>query len=179
MSYFVQRESNKTHEESIRQYKIQDQNAKTKISYVNGSVEAACALGLADGIVDLVESGETMRAAKLHPIATLMTTEAVFIQNPHKQNPLIETIKRRIEGVIVASRYVLVTYNIEREHLQKATKITPGKRAPTVSPHDNGGWVSVSSMVSKKDVVDIMDQLERIGADDILVTSIQNCRVMN
>ncbi len=167
------------HEEATKEYKIESELSKTKISYVNGSVEAACALGLADGIVDLVESGETMRAAKLHPIATLLTTQAVFIANPHKSNPLIATIKRRIQGVIVATRYVLVTYNIQREKLHDATIITPGKRAPTVAPHDNGDWVSVSSMVSKKDVVEIMDKLEAIGADDILVTSIQNCRVVN
>jgi ATP phosphoribosyltransferase len=118
-----------------------------------------------------------MRAAKLHPIATLLETQAVFIKNPHKENSLIDTIKRRIEGVIVASRYVLVTYNIERRNLAAAAKITPGKRAPTISAHDGGDWVSVSSMVSKKGVADIMDQLADVGADDILVTTIHNCRV--
>jgi ATP phosphoribosyltransferase len=95
---------------------------KTTISYVNGSVEAACALGLADGIVDLVESGATMRAAKLMPIATLLTSEAVLICNPkkHASNPLIEKIKKRIQGVIAAQRFVLVTYNITRDQLTKA-----------------------------------------------------------
>jgi ATP phosphoribosyltransferase len=92
---------------------------------VNGSVEAACALGLADGIVDLVESGSTMRAAKLMPIATLLTSEAVLICNSqkHSTNPLIEKIKKRIEGVIAAQRYVLVTFNIQRVNLSKVSII--------------------------------------------------------
>ncbi|KAJ3040243.1 ATP phosphoribosyltransferase (ATP-PRTase) (ATP-PRT) [Rhizophlyctis rosea] len=154
---------------------------QTTINYVSGSVEAACALGLADAIVDLVESGETMRAAKLHPITTVLTTEAVLICNPakHNTNPLIEMIKRRIEGVIAAQRYVLCNYNIPREKLKEAVAITPGKKAPTVSPLEDNDWVAVSSMVNKKEVADIMDKLEKVGAIDVLVFAIQNCRVGN
>jgi ATP phosphoribosyltransferase len=152
---------------------------KTKISSVSGSVEAACALGLADAIVDLVESGETMHAAKLHAIDTVLTTQAVLICNPSKleKNPLIQKIVRRIEGVIVAQRFLLCTYNVQRQKLPAAIKITPGKKAPTISPLEDDLWVSVSSMVSKADVVNIMDQLEEIGAQDILITEIKNARM--
>jgi ATP phosphoribosyltransferase len=106
---------------------------ETKVTYVGGSVEAACALGLSDAIVDLVESGETMRAAKLMKIETLLSSQAVLISNAqkHTSNPLIETIKRRIEGVIVAQKYVICTYNILRSSLDKAKETTPGKKAPT------------------------------------------------
>jgi len=87
---------------------------RTKIEYVGGSVEAACALGLADGIVDLVESGDTMRAAGLHAIATVLETEAVLIKSsvPKHQylTPLIERITKRIEGVVAASRYAVCQY---------------------------------------------------------------------
>ncbi|KAI8909954.1 hypothetical protein DFJ77DRAFT_112113 [Powellomyces hirtus] len=152
---------------------------KTTIHLANGSVEAACALGLADGIVDLVESGETMREAKLHAISNLMTSQAVLICNSKKRhtNPLIETFKRRIEGVIAAQKYVLCNYNISRASLAEAIKITPGKKAPTVSPLEDGDWVAVSSMVQKSSIADIMDQLEAVGATDILVFQIHNCRV--
>ncbi|KAJ2995192.1 ATP phosphoribosyltransferase (ATP-PRTase) (ATP-PRT) [Globomyces sp. JEL0801] len=152
---------------------------KTSVNYVGGSVEAACALGLADAIVDLVESGETMRAAKLTPIATLLTSQASLICNvqKHNTNPLIETIRRRIQGVITAQKFVLVTYNIQRAQLSKAVKITPGKKAPTVSPLEDDLWVSVSSMILRKDCASIMDQLSDIGAQDILVMSLENCRV--
>ncbi|TPX30490.1 ATP phosphoribosyltransferase [Synchytrium microbalum] len=152
---------------------------KTRINYVSGSVEAACGLGLADGIVDLVESGETMRAANLHAIHVLCTSEAVLICNRAKRhtNALISRIARRIEGVITAQRYALITYNVSRASLPAAVQITPGKKAPTISPLEDNNWVAVSSMVMKNKVSDIMDELESVGASDILVTNINNCRV--
>ncbi|CAO3597815.1 unnamed protein product [Absidia cylindrospora] len=152
---------------------------KTTINYVSGSVEAACALGLADGIIDLVESGETMRAAGLHDIHTLMTTESVLIANKNSQHQdLITKLTSRIRGVITASKYVLCTFNVERQHLPEAVKITPGRQGPTISSLDSHeGWVSVSAMIEKKRKGDIMDALSDVGATDILVMGFTNCRV--
>ena len=120
-----------------------------------------------------------MRAAKLHPIGTLLKSEAVLICNPkkHLTNPLIETIRRRIQGVIAAQRYVYINYNIARSALPNATKVTPGKKAPTISPLEKEDWVAVSAMVLKAQVAEIMDQLTAFGAEDILVFAIHNCRV--
>ncbi|KAL7269466.1 ATP phosphoribosyltransferase (ATP-PRTase) (ATP-PRT) [Rhizina undulata] len=151
---------------------------RTKIKYVGGSVEAACALGVADGIVDLVESGETMKAAGLMPIATILETTAILIKSKHpSSNPaLITTIESRIRGVITAKKYVLCTYNIPRGVLAAVKKITPGKRAPTVTQLDEENWVAISVMVEKKDIATVMDHLEAAGAQDILVTAISNSR---
>ncbi|KAF8519701.1 HisG-domain-containing protein [Gautieria morchelliformis] len=154
---------------------------RTKIEYVGGSVEAACSLGLADGIVDLVESGETMRAAGLHAIGTLLETEAVLIRSTKPKHahlaPLIERITKRIAGVIASSKYVLCQYNIPRQVLASAMEITPGRRAPTLSPLDDENWVGVSSMVEKKKVADVMDRLVEVGAEDVLIIRLDNCRV--
>ncbi|PWN89512.1 HisG-domain-containing protein [Acaromyces ingoldii] len=154
---------------------------KTKIEYVGGSVEAACALGVADGIVDLVESGETMRACGLHAIDTLLSSQAVLIRptTPHKRSDtdLVNLIARRLQGVIAASKYVLVQYNTQKENLDKVLKITPGRRAATVSPLDDQGWNAVSSMVLRSDVANVMDALEAQGAHDILVVALANCRI--
>ncbi|CAO3638129.1 unnamed protein product [Cunninghamella echinulata] len=152
---------------------------KTTINYVSGSVEAACALGLADGIIDLVESGETMRAAGLHDIHTLMTTQSVLISNKNSTHKdLITKLASRIQGVITASKFVLCTYNIERKNLDSATQITPGRQGPTVSTLDSHeGWVSVSSMIEKKNTGEVMDALADVGATDILVMGFTNCRV--
>jgi len=154
---------------------------RTRIEYVGGSVEAACALGLADGIVDLVESGETMRAAGLHPISTILVSEAVLIRSAKvadaAHNGLIDRITSRIAGVIAAGKYVLCNYNIERTRLKDATAITPGRRAATVSPLDDEGWVAVSAMVERKKVAEVMDELQLIGACDILIIALDNCRV--
>jgi len=154
---------------------------KTKIEYVGGSVEAACALGLADGIVDLVESGDTMRAAGLHAIATLLDTEAVLIKSTVPKHPdlspLIDLVTSRIAGVIAAGKYVVCQYNISRDKLPAATLVTPGRRAPTISPLEEENWVGVSSMVEKKKIAGIMDDLVKIGAEDILIFNLDNCRV--
>ncbi|KAI5847512.1 hypothetical protein BZA05DRAFT_405075 [Tricharina praecox] len=149
----------------------------TKIKYVGGSVEAACALGVADGIVDLVESGETMKAAGLKPIATILETTAILIKSKHPSNPeLINTIESRIRGVITAKKYILCTYNVPRNLITEATIITPGKRAPSVTTLDEEGWVAVSAMVEKKNIATVMDKLEALGATDILVMPISNSR---
>ena len=157
-----------------------DPSLKTHIDYVGGSVEAACALGIADGIVDLVESGETMRACGLTAIATLMESQAVLIKSaqPHARSDtrLINLITNRIRGKIAAQRYVLCTYNVIKENLEQALKITPGRRAATVMPLEDEEWNAVSAMIIRSESATLMDQLEAAGATDILITTISNSR---
>ncbi|KAH8993058.1 hypothetical protein EDB86DRAFT_3078885 [Lactarius hatsudake] len=173
---------------------VENDDARTQIEYVGGSVEAACALGLADGIVDLVgasqvgtqsdrphtESGETMRAAGLRPIATLLQSEAVLIRSSTPKHahlaPLIDKITARIAGVIAAGKYVICQYNVRRATLSTATAITPGRRAPTISPLEDPEWVAVSSMVERFKMADAMDQLVSAGAEDILIFNLDNSR---
>lgn len=154
----------------------------TKIKYVGGSVEASCALGVGDAIVDLVESGETMRAAGLTDIATVLETSCYLIQARRTQQDkdraeLIEVIKSRIEGVLTAQRFVSCSYNTPDENLKELLKVTPGRRAPTISKLDDNGWVAVNAMIERKRKADIMDELKRKGASDIMVFEISNCRV--
>ncbi|KAI8923458.1 hypothetical protein BC831DRAFT_470986 [Entophlyctis helioformis] len=183
--YFSAREAGLDHDTTLEKLQNAPKDAvfatprTTSINYIGGSVETSCALGLADAIVDLVESGDTMRAAKLKPIATLWTSQAVLISNPKKQQnrELVEKIRRRIQGVIDAERYVLCNYNIRRTSLAAGVKITPGKKAPSVSPLEDADWVMVSSMVPKSQISDVMDQLLDIGAEDVLVFDIHNCQV--
>ncbi|KAJ3487620.1 hypothetical protein NLI96_g3387 [Meripilus lineatus] len=162
-------------------FQVKVDEERTKIEYVGGSVEAACALGLADGIVDLVESGDTMRAAGLHAIETLLETEAVLIKSSVQKHPalepLISLITSRIKGVVAAGRYVVCEYNIRRSSLAAATSVTPGRRAATVSPLLEEDWAAVSVMVEKRKVADVMDELVKIGAEDILIFNLDNCRV--
>ncbi|RAK99675.1 ATP phosphoribosyltransferase [Aspergillus ibericus CBS 121593] len=156
--------------------KSEKSELSTKIKYVGGSVEAACALGVADGIVDLVESGETMKAAGLKAIDTVVETVSVLVKSKNTQNPLVDLIASRIRGVITAQKYVLCQYNIPRAELATASNITPGKRAPTVTALEEDGWVAVSSMVEKKKIATVMDELTKVGATDILVLNIANSR---
>ena len=125
-----------------------------------------------------------MRAAGLHAIHTLIESEAVLItsRTPHASPtpelaPLIPLVKSRFAGVIAAKKYVYISYNIERTHLSDALTITPGRRAATVSPLEEEGWVAVSAMVERKAMASAMDKLEKKGAEDILIFALDNCRV--
>jgi len=151
----------------------------TKIKSISGSVEAACGLGLADGIVDLVETGTTMKAAGLEEVATIMQTQTVLIANPHscRDSELVETIRKRIAGYLTADRYVMVTYNVHRRNLDKCKVITPGKKAPSISPLEREAWVAVSALVPKKEAPAAMDELEAAGATDILLTGLVGSRM--
>jgi ATP phosphoribosyltransferase len=154
-----------------------DPEGKTMISTVSGSVEVSCALGLSDAVVDLVETGDTMRAAGLEEVHTILDTEAVFIVNPHSHHKeLAQKISKRLRGVLTALSFVMVEYNIVRTKLPEAKKITPGKTSPTLNPLDNPDWIAVKVMIPKSDANRILDELDNIGAKDIVVTAIQNCR---
>jgi ATP phosphoribosyltransferase len=119
-----------------------------------------------------------MKVAGLHAISTVLETQAILIRNKNPSDPhLVTKITSRLRGVIAAKKYVLLNYNIMRDNLKEATKITPGRQAPTISPLDDGAWVEVQSMVGKEEVAEIMDKLEEIGARDIMLFKIDNCRV--
>jgi ATP phosphoribosyltransferase len=118
-----------------------------------------------------------MKAAGLKPIDTVVETSAILIKSRQPSNPeLVELIAQRIRGVITAQKYVLCQYNIQRSGLAAACKIAPGKRAPTVTSLEEEGWVAVSVMAEKKKIAPIMDELNKIGAHDILVLDLKNSR---
>lgn len=136
-----------------------------------------------------------MKAAGLKAIDTVVESTAVLVKSKNTKNELVDLIASRIRGVISASsascyyyalanlfrcpaaqKYVLCHYNIPREKLATACKITPGKRAPTVTALEEPGWVAVSSMVEKKTIATVMDELTAVGATDILVLNIANSR---
>lgn len=122
-----------------------------------------------------------MRVAGLHAIDTILESEAVLIRSTTAKHPayapIIELITKRIAGVMAADKYVVLEYNIPRVKLANATKVTPGRRAPTVSPLEEENWVAVSVLVEKKISANVMDELGTIGAEDILVFNLDNCRV--
>lgn len=155
----------------------------TNIRYVGGSVEASCALGVADAIVDLVESGETMKAAGLKALETVLSTSAHLISSKNPRYPeMVNKIHQRFEGVLAAQRYVLCNYNTPKAIMSQCLAITPGRRAATVSTldkhaDDEEDWVAISSMVERNKIGDVMDELKKVGASDILVLEIANCRV--
>eukprot|EP00581_Thalassiosira_minuscula_P010266 CAMPEP_0183709964 /NCGR_PEP_ID=MMETSP0737-20130205/5878_1 /TAXON_ID=385413 /ORGANISM="Thalassiosira miniscula, Strain CCMP1093" /LENGTH=291 /DNA_ID=CAMNT_0025938185 /DNA_START=153 /DNA_END=1028 /DNA_ORIENTATION=+ len=155
----------------------EEMGVTTSIKRVGGSVEAACGLGLADAVVDLVETGTTMKAAGLEIVATVLETESILITNPNtKHKDIVDLLKHRIEGYITSKKFVMVSYNCSKDVLEAVTKITPGKRSPTITQLTDGGH-AVSSLVKKSEIVKVMDDLSAAGAADILVFELSNSRM--
>ena len=145
---------------------------------LSGSVEIMIALGVADAIVDLVETGSTLAANRLRILADIGNYETGLIQNksmPHAD--MCDRIVRRLEGVVIARDYSLLEYNISRDKLAAAEAITPGFNSPTINTLEKEGWCAVRVMVPRKQVIACMEQLETLGASAILETAIGNCRL--
>jgi ATP phosphoribosyltransferase len=145
---------------------------------LSGSVEVMIALGVADAIVDLVETGSTLAANRLSILDELGRYEAALVQNPStRHTQLADRVVRRLEGVVIARSYSLLEYNVPEAKLAAAEKITPGFESPTVNKLEEPGWFAVRAMVKRSEVIEIMEQLEALGATAILETTITNCRL--
>jgi len=145
---------------------------------LNGSVEIMISLGVADAIVDLVETGSTLAANQLRILDIIGEYETVLIQSPKcRDQATADRIVRRLEGVVIARDYSLLEYNIPRAKLAMAESITPGFTSPTVNSLEDPDWCAVRAMVKRKEVITIMERLEQIGAIAILEFSINNCRL--
>jgi len=144
----------------------------------SGSVEIMISLGVAEAIVDVVQTGSTLAANRLRVLADLGNHETVLVQNKKsRQRDVADRVVRRLEGVIIARGWSLLEYNVPRSKLVKAQQITPGYDSPTVNALEDAQWCAVQVMVKRKTVIEVMDQLEAIGATAILETRITNCRL--
>jgi len=145
---------------------------------LSGSVEIMIALGVADAIVDLVETGSTLAANRLRILTEIGRYQTVLVQNPaRRQAELADRVVRRLEGVVIARSYSLLEYNVPRAKLPEAEKITPGFNSPTISALEDADWCAVRVMVRRTEVIEIMERLEALGASAILETQITNCRL--
>ncbi len=152
--------------------------AKPHLVRLSGSVEIMIGLGVADAIVDLVETGSTLAANQLRILTDIGEYETVLIQNPKNRDPaMADRVVRRLEGVVIARDYSLLDYNISRNKLAEAERITPGFNSPTVNSTEDPNWCSVRVMVRRKEIIAVMEKLETIGASAILETAITNCRL--
>jgi ATP phosphoribosyltransferase len=146
---------------------------------LDGAVEGAIKLGVADVIADVVSTGNTLKQAGLQVFGEeILRSEAILIERTGAvRNSKAETMIRRIGSVVIARQYVLVDYDVKKINLEEACRLTPGLESPTISPLQKDDWVAVRAMVKRADVHDIMDKLWDLGARGILVTDIHSCRL--
>jgi ATP phosphoribosyltransferase len=135
-------------------------------------------LGVADAIVDLVETGSTLAANRLRVLDEIGRYETVLVQNEKVRDaPTADRIVRRLEGIVIARNWSLLEYNVPRTRLAEAEKITPGFNSPTVSGLEDPDWCAVRAMVKRGEAHAIMERLDAIGASAIIETQIANCRL--
>jgi ATP phosphoribosyltransferase len=155
------------------------QNITADIVKLDGAVENAVRLGVADLVADVVATGTTLKQAGLEVVGEpIFTSQAILITRPDfNDRNALDIFVRRIQGVIVARNYVLVDYDIENSLVERACKITPGIESPTVSALHDSQWSAVRAMVPRKQVHAIMDELYDLGARGVIVTDIHACRI--
>jgi len=159
---------------------LAEQGVEASVVHLDGAVETAIQLGVAQVIADVVETGSTLRSAGLEIISEpILHSEAVVVRgrDADGENPKVRQFLRRMQGVLVARRYVMMDYDIRAERLEEAVALTPGLESPTISPLHDQGWVAVRSMVRAKEAQRIMDDLYELGARAILTTGIHACRL--
>lgn len=144
---------------------------------LDGAVESAVRLGVADAVADVVSTGTTLKQAGLEIFGpVLLESEAVLIAGPEEADGT-ETLLRRLRGVMVAQRYVLIDYDLPAALIEQAVAVAPGIESPTISPLRDPEWVAVRVMSPRKGVNQVMDALYAIGARAILVTAIHAARL--
>jgi ATP phosphoribosyltransferase len=157
---------------------LANRGVTARVIRLDGAVETAVRLGVADAVADVVETGSTLRQAGLEIFGEpLLRSEAVLIRRAGHEPASLSLLLRRLQGVLVARRYVMMDYDIPTERVDEASALTPGLESPTVSPLHKPGWVAVRAMVPRGDAQRIMDDLWEIGARAILVTDIHACRI--
>ena len=159
---------------------LKERNLNCPVVKLDGAVEISIRLGVADAIADVVESGTTLREAGLAILGEpLMHSEALLVgRSPElAERPEVKRLIGRLLGIIRASEYAMVEYDIPRSKLEAACRITPGVEAPTVAPLANPDWAAVKAMVRRKECNRIMDELYDIGARGIFVADIRSCRL--
>lgn len=158
---------------------LDDQIITAEIIKLDGAVENAVQLGVADYVADVVATGSTLQLAGLTVVGDpIMQSEAVLVaREGFSSSEETDRFIRRLSSVIVARDYVLMDYDIETASIAQACEITPGFESPTISALRDPAWSAIRVMVPAANVHQIMDDLYLIGAKGILVTEIAACRL--
>ncbi len=156
---------------------LKENNISAQLHIINGSVEIAPNIGLADAIVDIVSSGSTLFKNNLKEVEVLLKSQAVLAVSPKinpEQQDILNKLQFRLQSVLKArqSRYILL--NAPNDKLEKIINILPGMKSPTVLPLAETGWSSLHSVINKNEFWEIIDELKANGAESILVCPIEN-----
>lgn len=156
---------------------LEKEGIKANLHIINGSVEIAPNIGLADGICDIVSSGSTLFKNGLKEIEVLLKSEAVLATSPkisEDNQAIIDKIQFRLKSVLRGRENKYVLLNAPNDKLENIVDILPGMNSPTILPLAKKGWSSLHSVINKNDFWNVIDELKANGAEGILVCPIEN-----
>ncbi|WBX74588.1 ATP phosphoribosyltransferase [Tenacibaculum pacificus] len=175
LSYFQDKRIATSYPNTVQNF-LKSKNITSQLHIINGSVEIAPNIGLADGICDIVSSGSTLFKNNLKEVEVILRSEAVLAVSPKleaSQKELLDKLQFRIQSVLKGRRSKYILLNAPNDKLEKIINILPGMRSPTVLPLSEKGWSSVHSVLDKNEVWEIIDELKKNGAEGILVCPIE------
>jgi len=156
---------------------LQTKGVNAKVITLDGAVEVAVRLGVAEAVADVVSTGSTLRQAGLEVFGpVILESEAQLIVALGKESAC-EGLLQRLEGVRVAREYVIFDYDCPIDLVEAASKVTPGIESPTISPLRDQNWVAIRSLVKAAETNEKMDELYKLGARAILVSAIHAARI--
>ena len=158
---------------------LEQRGIEAEVIRLDGAVEISIQLGVADCIADVVGSGRTLKVHGLEAFGdVLCDSMGVLVARAGAETtPAMAQMRARLQGVVFAQQYMMLGYDCPKELLESVSAITPGIESPTVSPMADPAWVAVRSMVPRKKVNSIMDELVAAGAKAVIATDIRSCRM--
>ncbi|MDO5971083.1 ATP phosphoribosyltransferase [Flavivirga aquimarina] len=160
---------------TVKNY-LKENNISANLHIINGSVEIAPNIGLADAICDIVSSGSTLFKNNLKEVEMILKSEAVLAVSPVLSNDkqaILDKIQFRIQSVLKGRQSKYILLNAPNDKIQDIINVLPGMKSPTVLPLAQEGWSSVHSVISKNEFWDVIDDLKENGAQGILVCPIE------
>ncbi|CAG0925852.1 unnamed protein product [Notodromas monacha] len=155
---------------------LKSKSIQAEIHEISGSVEVAPSIGLAEGICDLVSSGNTLFMNGLKEVEVLLHSEAVLIASPNlspEKQAIYEQLIFRIEATQRAQQNKYVVLNVPNDKISAIAQVLSGIKSPTVVPLAQEGWSALHSVIPDKDFWSSIDELKRMGAEGILVMPIE------
>ena len=156
---------------------LEQHGVAAQLVQLDGAVESAIRLGVADAIADVVSTGSTLKSQGLEVFGPVILESAAVLISANPNLAGIDVLRRRLAGVNVARQYVLMDYDLPASLIEAASSITPGFESPTISPLRDADWVAVRVMVPTSQMNQIMDDLYELGARAILVSAIHAARI--
>jgi len=160
---------------TVRNY-LKEKGVEADLHIINGSVEIAPNIGLADAICDIVSSGSTLFKNNLKEVEVMLKSEAVLAVSPkisQERREILKKMQFRIKSVLQARKSKYVLMNAPNEKLDDILKLLPGMRSPTVLPLAEEGWSSVHTVINQDTFWEVIDELKSAGAEGILVCPIE------